>query len=62
VVRAEERLEADRLRPTDDRQLIGIGQALLGLDHQRESHRSPHVHQTITVSQTIALDAIFYRV
>ncbi len=38
VVGPEERLEAGRLGPPDDRQLLLVGQALLGLDHEREAH------------------------
>jgi hypothetical protein len=38
VIGAEQRLEARRLGPPRHRELLVIGQALLGLDHQREAH------------------------
>ena len=40
VVGAEERLEAGRLGAPRDGELVLVRQALLGLDHQREAHRS----------------------
>jgi len=49
VVGAEERLEAGRLRAPDDRKLLVVAQALLGLDHQGKSHDP---------SSTIQFDAI----
>ena len=39
VVGAEHRLEAARLSPPGDGQLVRIGHALLRLDHQRKAHR-----------------------
>jgi hypothetical protein len=39
VVGPEERLETDGLGALDDGQLFGIGQALLGLDHQGKAHQ-----------------------
>jgi hypothetical protein len=40
VVGPEERLEARALGPPSDFELLGVGQPLLGLDHQNESHAS----------------------
>ncbi len=39
VIRSVERLEAGRLGSPGQRQLLGIAQALLALDHQGEAHR-----------------------
>jgi hypothetical protein len=44
VVAPEERLEAGRLRPPNDGQLIQVREALLGLDHEREAHRRLRSH------------------
>ena len=38
MVGPEERFEPGRLGAPNDRQLVVIGEALLGLDHQRETH------------------------
>jgi hypothetical protein len=41
MIGPEEGLETGSLRPPGNRQLLGVGQALLGLDHQGKSHERP---------------------
>jgi hypothetical protein len=38
VIGSEEGFEPGRLGSLDDRQLLSVGQPLLGLDHQGEPH------------------------
>ena len=54
VVGAEQRLEAVGLGALRDGDLVAVGQALLGLDHQRETHRRLlHVVRTVHVDRMI---------
>jgi hypothetical protein len=41
MIGPEEGLETGSLRPPGNRQLLGVRQALLGLDHQGKSHERP---------------------
>jgi hypothetical protein len=58
VVRSEERLEARGLGPARDRQLLVVGQPLLGLGHQGEAHRAILLSLPLTM---FAVDAIVDR-
>src|SRR6267378_2329724 len=58
VVGSEEGLEASRLGVLGDGQLLGIGQALLRLDHERKAHRFLPLLPIFPVDKMVRLDSI----